>query len=63
MEGLNKDKWKSVPITKKMVTEGYLRVKANAGGAGVDKMTIEDLEGDLSNQLYKLPRNAARVME
>ena len=36
MGGLNKDKGKSVPITRKMVLEGYLRVKANAGGAGVD---------------------------
>lgn len=54
MEGLSKDRGKSVPITRRMVYDGYNRVRANAGGAGVDKMTIEELEGDLDNQLHKL---------
>lgn len=54
MEGLNKDKTKSLPITKQMVWEGYLSVKRNRGGAGVDRMTIKELEKDLGDNLYKL---------
>lgn len=54
MEGLNRDKTKDLPITKQMVWEGYESVKRNAGGAGIDEMTLEDLEADLENQLYKL---------
>lgn len=54
MEGLNKDKGKSVPITRWKVYDGYKRVKSSSGGAGVDKMTIVQLDGDLENLLYKL---------
>jgi group II intron reverse transcriptase/maturase len=54
MEGLNKDKTKDLPITKQMIWEGYLSVKRNAGGAGIDQMTLEELEADEGNQLYKL---------
>ena len=41
-------------ITKKQVYEAYKAVKSNAGAAGVDKQTIEQFEGDLRNNLYKL---------
>jgi len=54
MGGLNKDRTKSLPITKLMVWDGYLSVKRNKGGTGVDQMTIEELEKDLGNKLYKL---------
>lgn len=50
----NKNETKSQPITKQMVWEGYLNVKSNAGGAGVDQMTIKELEKDLGGNLYKL---------
>lgn len=54
MGGLNKDKTKSLPITKQMIWEGYLSVKRNAGGAGVDQMTIKELDENLEDELYKL---------
>lgn len=54
MEGLNKNKGKSVPITKHEVYDGYKRVLRNAGSSGVDGMTIENLKSDYQNQLYKL---------
>lgn len=54
MEGLNKDRTKSLPITKQMVWDGYLSVKRNGGGAGIDQMTIEELELHLGDELYKL---------
>jgi RNA-directed DNA polymerase len=41
-------------ITKKQVYEAYKAVKSNAGAAGVDKQTIEQFEGNLRNNLYKL---------
>jgi len=45
---------KSFPISKRQVWEAYKRVKANRGAAGVDVQTIEQFEGDLYNNLYKL---------
>ncbi len=54
MVGLDGNNAKSVPISKQMVYDGYLRVKANKGGSGVDRMTLEELESDLENHLYKL---------
>lgn len=35
-------KSKTVPITKQMVKEAYRKVKANHGGAGVDKESLEE---------------------
>jgi RNA-directed DNA polymerase len=47
-------KAKSFDIPKRMVWEAYQRVKANKGAAGVDGVTIEQFEQDLSNNLFKL---------
>ena len=44
----------TVPITKEMVKEGYRKVKANHGAAGVDKESLEAFEEDLLNNLYVL---------
>jgi RNA-directed DNA polymerase len=41
-------------ISKRVVWEAYLRVKANKGAAGVDGVTIEQYEQDLKNNLFKL---------
>ena len=49
-----KTKLTTVPITKRMVMEGYLKVKKNHGSAGVDNEGIEAFEADLLNNLYKL---------
>ena len=45
---------KSQPITRVMVWRAYHKVRANKGSAGVDQMGWEELEQDLSRQLYKL---------
>lgn len=45
---------RSIPITKKMVWDAYLKVKANKGSAGVDNETLEKFDVHLSKNLYKL---------
>ncbi|WP_338674666.1 group II intron reverse transcriptase/maturase [Streptomyces sp. SCSIO 30461] len=45
---------KSFEISKHLVLEAYLRVKANKGAAGVDGESIEQFEADLRGNLYKL---------
>ncbi len=47
-------KTKSFDISKKMVWEAYLRVKANKGAAGVDNVSIARFEENLKDNLYKL---------
>lgn len=48
------DKTKPYSISKHLVLEAYLRVKANRGAAGVDEETIEDFEKDRKNNLYRI---------
>ena len=45
---------KSQPITRLMVWQSYRKVRANKGSAGIDEMSWQDLDKDLSSQLYKL---------
>ena len=45
---------KSFEISKHLVFEAYLRVKANKGAAGIDGESIEQFEADLKANLYKL---------
>jgi RNA-directed DNA polymerase len=45
---------KPFQISKHMVYEAYLRVKANKGAAGVDGQSVEQFEQDLKGNLYKL---------
>jgi len=45
---------KSQPITRVMVWEAYKKVRANKGSGGIDNMTWEWLENNLSTELYKL---------
>ncbi len=45
---------KPFEISKEVVWEAYLRVKANKGAAGVDGESIEEFERDLKGNLYKL---------
>jgi RNA-directed DNA polymerase len=45
---------KSQPITKVMVWQAFKEVKANRGGAGIDKMSWEYLEENKKSELYKL---------
>ena len=45
---------KPFEISKKVVWEAYEKVKANQGAAGVDGESIEEFEGNLKGNLYKL---------
>ncbi len=45
---------KSFEISKQVVYEAFLRVKANKGAAGVDEESIEEFERNLRRNLYKL---------
>jgi group II intron reverse transcriptase/maturase len=41
-------------ISKRLVWEAYLRVKANQGAPGVDGCSIAKFEADLENNLYRI---------
>lgn len=45
---------KSVPVTMKMVVDAYRAVRANKGSGGVDGMSLQAYEADISRQLYKV---------
>jgi RNA-directed DNA polymerase len=45
---------KSLPISKRMVYNSYLKVIAKDGSAGIDKQSIEMFNEGLSNNLYKI---------
>ncbi|MEJ7683603.1 MAG: group II intron reverse transcriptase/maturase [Segetibacter sp.] len=45
---------KSQPITRVMVWEAYKKVKANKGAAGIDEVSWQHFDKEVSRQLYKL---------
>lgn len=45
---------KSLPISKRMVYNSYLKVITKDGSAGIDKQTIEMFNENLSDNLYKI---------
>ncbi len=45
---------KPFAISKRLVWEAWLRVKANKGAAGVDEESIEEFEANLKGNLYKI---------
>jgi RNA-directed DNA polymerase len=49
-----KEMAKSIPVTKRMVYESYLKVCAKNGGAGIDNESIEMFDANLSLNLYKI---------
>jgi RNA-directed DNA polymerase len=51
---MNNELTKSIPVSKQMLWEGYLQVKANRGVAGIDKESLQMLEANLSDNLYKI---------
>lgn len=51
---MSEPKPKPFDISKRAVWESYRRVKANRGGAGVDKQSMLEFESDLKGNLYKL---------
>ena len=50
----SKPEGKSFVVSKRLVWEAWLRVKANAGAAGVDGESIQAFEANLAGNLYKL---------
>src|SRR5678815_4620403 len=49
-----KEMTKSLPVSKQMVYNSYLRVIAKDGSAGIDKQSIEQFNENLSDNLYKI---------
>lgn len=47
-------KTKPFIISKHLVVEAYKLVKANAGGVGVDRQSLEDFDLDLKDNLYRI---------
>jgi len=45
---------KSLPISKRMVYDSYLKVVSKDGSAGIDKQSIEMFNENLSDNLYKI---------
>ena len=45
---------KSLPVSKRMVHESYLKVVSKNGGAGIDRESIEMFNVDMGKNLYKL---------
>jgi len=51
---MTEEKTKSLPISKRMVYNSYLKVIAKGGSAGIDKQSIELFNEDMSSNLYKI---------
>lgn len=45
---------KPFEISKRAVMEAYRRVKSNQGAAGIDQVTLEQFEGKLDRNLYRI---------
>lgn len=45
---------KSLPVSKEMVYNSYLHVKFKDGCAGIDRVSIEDFDANVSGNLYKV---------
>ena len=45
---------KPFELSKRLVWEAYKRVKANRGAAGVDEQSLQEFEGALADNLYRL---------
>lgn len=45
---------KSLPVSKRMVYESYLKVVSKQGGAGIDRESIEKFNDNMSRNLYKI---------
>jgi len=54
MERLEEKTTKSLPVSKRMVYNSYLKVIANGGGAGIDKESIGMFNENLRGNLFKI---------
>ena len=51
---MKKEMTKSLPVSKRMVYNSYLKVCAKNGSAGIDNESIEMFNANLSYNLYKI---------
>jgi retron-type reverse transcriptase len=51
---MTKEVAKSLPISKRMVYDSYLKVMEKKGSAGIDNVSIEVFNKDLFGNLYKI---------
>lgn len=51
---MTKEMTKSLPISKRMVYNSYLKVIANGGSAGIDRQSIDEFNENLPGNLYKI---------
>lgn len=54
-------KTKPFTIPKDLVMKAYKLVKANAGGAGVDRQSLQDFDLCLKDNLYKRLRTGCHL--
>ena len=54
MRRIFEEESKPLPISRKQVWEAFKKVKSNKGSAGIDKVSIQEFEENLSGNLYKL---------
>ena len=51
---MQEEKTKSLPVSKRMVYDSYLKTVSKRGGAGIDRESIEMFNGNMSKNLYKI---------
>jgi RNA-directed DNA polymerase len=51
---MTREMTKSIPVSKRMVYDSYLKVCARGGSAGVDKVSIDEFNVNLAGNLYKI---------
>ncbi len=49
-----RSKVKSFDISKRLIVQAWVKVKANAGAPGVDAVSVEAFDTDVKNNLYKV---------
>lgn len=54
MRRMFEEKAKPLPISREQVLEAFKKVKSNKGSAGIDKVSLQEFEGRLPDNLYKL---------
>ena len=51
---MQEEKTKSLPVSKRMVYDSYLKTVSKQGGAGIDRESIEMFNANMSKNLYKI---------
>ena len=51
---MQEEKTKSLPVSKRMVYDSYLKTVSKQGGAGIDHESIEMFNANMSKNLYKI---------